>query len=360
MKSTLFRGLCALAIAGGLLPASRALAQEKTAEQVFKNITALKGVPADQVLPAMQFMSASLGVECQFCHVQGKMELDEKKPKQTAREMIAMTNAINKNHFEGHREVTCNTCHHGAGHPAGIPPVTESDAPEHAGPPPAPAAAPTVTADQILEKYLTAVGGADAVKKVTTRVMTGTILAGGREMPIEIYSKAPYKRVSISKMGNGMSYTAFDGTAGWLGNTGRPARDMSAAESDASKLDASIYFAADVKTIFQQLRTARPAKIGDVQCLQLVGLRKDMPPVRLYFDPNTGLLARMTRYIETPVGQLPTQIDYADYRAVDGVKIPFQWTLSRPNGRFTIKVSDVKQNVDVDDAKFAKPSGQVN
>ncbi len=71
---------------------------------------------------------------------------------------------------------------------------------------------------------------------------------------------------------------------------------------------------------------------------------------------QTGLLVRMVRYIETPLGDNPTQIDYSDYRDVDGVKVPFRWTLSRPNGRFTIQVKDVKQNVPVDDAKFAKPA----
>ncbi len=105
--------------------------EPKTAEQVFKNITELKGTPADQLVPAMTFIAASLGVECTFCHVEGKMELDDKETKKTARQMIAMTAAINKNSFGGKREVTCYSCHHGAHHPAGTPPVLESDLPAH-------------------------------------------------------------------------------------------------------------------------------------------------------------------------------------------------------------------------------------
>jgi hypothetical protein len=77
--------------------------------------------------------------------------------------------------------------------------------------------------------------------------------------------------------------------------------------------------------------------------------------VRLYFDQSSGLLLRQVRYTDTPVGRNPTQIDYADYREVDGVKVPFRWTLARPNGRFTIQITELKQNVPVDDAKFAKP-----
>jgi hypothetical protein len=76
----------------------------------------------------------------------------------------------------------------------------------------------------------------------------------------------------------------------------------------------------------------------------------------LYFDEQSGLLLRLVRYGDTALGLLPTQIDYADYRETSGVKIPYRWTLARPNGRFTIQVSDVQQNVPVDDAKFAKPA----
>ena len=330
-------------------------AETKTAEQVYKNIKALTGTPADQVEPAMQFIAESLGVQCSYCHVQGKLELDEKKPKQTAREMIQMTNEINKGHFNERREVTCNSCHHGAAHPAAIPAVRETDEPERRAGMRAPAG-PNVTADQILEKYVAALGGAEAIKKVTSRVETGSVLMGARETPIEVYAKAPNLRVSIMHMGDRESITAFDGKAGWLGNTGRPVREMSAAEADAAGLDAQLNLALDLATVFQRFRVGRPAKIGDTQCLTLMGTRPGLPPVELYFDEQTGLLVRMVRYIESPLGRNPTQIDYADYREVDGVKVPFRWTMARPNGRFTVQIKEVKQNVPVDDAKFAKPA----
>jgi outer membrane lipoprotein-sorting protein len=331
-------------------------ARGETAEQHFKNIQSLKGVPADQLLPAMQFMSTSLGVECTFCHVQGKMDLDEKKPKQTAREMIAMTNAINKDSFGGHREVTCYSCHHGSEHPAGTPQVLTADMPEHSEKPSTPTAGQPLTADQILTKYVAALGGEDAIRKVTSRVETGVILAGGQETPIDVYAKAPNKRASMMHMPNADSITAYDGTAGWLGNTGKPARDMSPAESDAFKLDSDLYLPLDMKTVFQQVRTGRPEKVNDVQCVTLIGTRPDQPPVRFYFDEHSGLLVRQVRYTENPLGRMPTQIDYADYKNVDGVQVPLRWTLARPNGRFTIQIKDVKQNVPVDDTKFVKPS----
>lgn len=331
----------------------------KTAEQVFKNIVELKGTPADQLVPAMQFITASLGVECDFCHVPGKMDLDDKPHKKTAREMMAMMAGINKANFGGHLEVTCNTCHHGSAHPAGTPAVLETDAPPHAAPPPPAAGAVPPTVDEIVAKYIAALGGAEAIQKATSRVEKGSIQVGGNESPIEVTAKAPNKRISASQMGQGASYTAFDGSTGWLGGTGRPAREMSAAESAAAGLDAEFYLALRLKEIFPQLRVGRPEEIAGTQCQTLIGSGPGRPPVRLYFDTATGLLVRVVRFAETPLGRNPTQIDYADYRDAGGVKIPFRWTLARPNGRFTIQIADVQTNVPVDDTKFAKPDGLV-
>lgn len=360
MRNETIARLCAAGLAiGGCVALGQAPPEAKTAEQVFKNIQTLKGMPADQLIPAMQFISASLGVECAFCHVQGKMDLDEKKAKKTAREMIVMMNAINKDHFAGHRDVTCYSCHHGASHPAGTPPVLETDAgEEHGGLKPDAPEAPKVTADQIVDRYVAAVGGADAARAVSSRVETGSILAGGHESPIEVIAKAPNKRISIMRMPNGESITAFDGRIGWLGNTGRPVREMSTAEADAAGLDADFTLALDLKTVFNELRVGRPEKVGDIQCQTLLGVRPGQPPVRLFFDEKSGLLVRMVRFAETPLGRNATQIDYADYRAVDGVQVPLRWTLARPNGRFTIQIKDVKQNVPVDDSRFAKPAGE--
>ena len=327
------------------------------AEAVYKNIVQLKGTPADQLMPAMQFISASLGVQCDFCHVAGKMEADDKAAKKTARQMMAMQAAINKDAFQGRLQVTCFSCHRGAEHPVSSPPVLDSDAPARPATPAAPASgAAAITPDQIIEKYVTALGGADAIRKISSRVMKGVIQTGGSETPIELFTKAPNKRISIS---NGQSFTAFDGTSGWMGNTGRPAREMSAAESEAAGLDAEFALALRLKEIFPQIRRGRPETIAGVECELLNATRPGRPPVRLYFDKNSGLLVRMVRYAETPVGRNATQIDYADYREMDGVKSPFRWTLSRANGRFTIQVKEAKNNVAVEDAKFVKPSGEV-
>jgi len=334
-------------------------AESKTADQVYKNILELKGTPADQLLPAMQFISSSLGVDCAFCHVQGKPEADDKGPKKTARNMMAMTTRINKASFGGRQQITCYSCHRGSARPVNTPPVQESDAPARTMAPAAPPAGTAPTVDQIVDKYVAALGGADAIRKVTSRAMKGAILVGGNQTPIDLFTKAPNKRISISHMPSGNSITAFDGAVGWLGATGRPAREMSAAEAAAAGLDAEFYFALRLKELFPQLRRARPEEIGVVECEVLNAAGPGRPAVRLYFDRQSGLLLRIVRYADTPVGRNPTQIDYADYREADGVKIPFRWTLARPNGRFTIQLAEVKSNVEVDDAMFAKPAGEV-
>jgi hypothetical protein len=253
-------------------------------------------------------------------------------------------------------QVTCFSCHRGALRPVNTPPVLDSDAPARPGLVPLAPAASAVTVDQIVDKYVAALGGAEAIRKITSRIMKGTIAVGGSEMPIELFTKAPNKRVSIS---NGQSFTAFDGTAGWMGSTGRPARDMSAAESEAAGLDAEFSLALRLKEIFPQLRRGRPETIAGVECETLNGTGPGRPPVRLYFDRNSGLLLRMVRYTETPVGRNATQIDYADYRELDGVKSPFRWTLSRTNGRFTIQIAEARNNAVIDDARFLKPDGDV-
>ncbi len=344
-------------------PAQATAAVPKKAEEQFKNIQVLKGIPADQLIPAMQFITASLGVECQFCHVEGAFEKDDKKPKQTARKMMEMMFAINKDNFDGHREVTCYSCHRGSTDPVGTPLVmTEGpkqgmgeavkpekaeggDAKEASGP----------TANQLLDKYLQAVGGAAAIEKITSRVMKGTITFGDRNVSIDIYSKDPDRRISYTHTPDGDSVTAFDGHEGWMGFPGRPAREMHGPDIDAAAMDADLHFAANLKGMFSEAQVRGTEKIGDHDAFVVIGQREGKPPLQLYFDEQSGLLVRLVRYGETPLGRLPTQIDYADYREAGGVKIPYRWTLARPSGRFTIQISEVKENVPVDDAKFAKP-----
>jgi photosynthetic reaction center cytochrome c subunit len=330
----------------------------KRAGEAFKNIQVLKDIPADGLIPAMQFITASLGKECEFCHVQGAFEKDDKEPKKTARAMIEMMLAINRDNFHGHREVTCYTCHRGSADPLATPPVMTAEVRPEAEMEPAENATSGPPADQLFEKYLKAIGGAAAVEKIDSRAMKGTITFGDRNVPIDIYGKAPDKRISITHTPDGDSITAFDGHEGWLGAPKRPVREMHGPDIDAAAMDADLHFPAHLKNMFTETEIRGTEKIGDEEAVLVVGQREGKPALHLYFDEKSGLLVRLVRFAETPLGRLPTQIDYADYREAGGTKIPFRWTLARPSGRFTIQISKVEENVPVDDAKFEKPPAE--
>jgi hypothetical protein len=326
----------------------------KTAAQQFKNIEVLKDIPAEQLIPAMQFISASLGVECEYCHVHGAFEKDDKKPKLLARKMITMMMAINKDNFEGHREVTCYSCHRGTTDPIATPVIRAEDTPPMEEPEES-AKAALPSAEQLLDKYLAAVGGAPALQKITSRVAKGSASFAGQKVPVDVYAKAPDKRLSVMHLKDGDSVTAFDGQQGWLSLPSRT-HMMSAAENAAASIDADFYFPLDVKTRYKKFRVEPGEKIDGHETYLVIGRNEGQPPLRLYLDTQTGLLARLVRYAETPLGRNPTQIDYADYRETDGVKIPYRWTLARPGNRFTIQVEQMQQNVPVDDGKFVVPA----
>jgi photosynthetic reaction center cytochrome c subunit len=360
--------LCGLALSTGLAiagakaqssPAPQSSAP-KLAEEQFKNIKVLKGVPADQIFPSMQFITASLGVECEYCHVRGDrgldFEKDDKKTKVTARKMMEMMFAINKENFEGHRDVTCYSCHRGAADPVATPIITDEEPKPEAERGKAPGDAKPVfpPADQLLDKYLAGIGGQAALEKVTSRVEKGKINANGQQLPIEVYAKAPDKRISIMHLPNGESITAFDGKQGWLSNAGHP-HMMTAAENDAVRIDSDLYFAVHVKNLYKKFTVVAGEKIDGHDTYLVLGRNEGQPPLRLYLDQQTGLLLRLVRYAETALGRNPTQIDYGDYRDAEGVRIPYRWTLARPGNRFTIQLDQVQQNVPVEDARFTPP-----
>jgi photosynthetic reaction center cytochrome c subunit len=328
----------------------------KTAEQQFKNIKVLKSIPAGQLIPSMQFMAASLGVECEFCHVEHQMEKDDKKTKETARKMIAMELEINDENFGDHVVVTCFTCHRGTTKPVGVPVILSEGAKNMRAPESEEAEAANLPkAEQVLQKYLAAVGGADALMKIKSRVQTGKISAFGGQYPIEVYSEAPEKRVSITHPPSGASVTAFNGQAGWMSIPNGVHR-MSAAEGEAARIDADLYFPAHVASAYKEFKVHTGEQIDGHDTVMVSATAPGKPSLRMYFGAQSGLLARLIRYLETPLGNLPAQVDYGDYRDADGVKIPFRWTLGRPSGSFMIQIDRVQQNVAVDEKLFVSPA----
>jgi photosynthetic reaction center cytochrome c subunit len=327
----------------------------KTAAQQFKNIQILKDIPADQLIPSMQFITASLGVDCEFCHVERAFDKDDKKPKQFARHMMEMMFNINKENFEGKRWVTCYTCHQGSPKPPSIPMITEKEKAPEMMVEETMSATGNPAAATLLDSYLAAAGGADALKKITSRVAKGTVTAfGDQKMAVDIYAKAPDQRVSVMHMKEGESVTAYNGKVGWLSVPGR-VHMMNAQESFGARMDADLAFPANVKGLYTKWESKPGEKIDGHETWLVIGEKEGEPPLRLYLDQKSGLLARLVRYVDSPLGYNPTQIDYTDYRAADGVKVPYRWTVARPGNRFTIQLEQLQQNVPVDDAKFVPP-----
>ncbi len=328
----------------------------KNTEEVFKNIQVLKGVPSSQLIPAMEFMASSLGVECGFCHMEGHFEKDDKKAKQTARNMMKMMFSLNQNNFGGRREVTCYSCHRGARNPNATPVVDAEMQPEVATASEAqrlPTNLPT--ASQLIEGYIRALGGAAAIEKITTRMEKGTGNFHGKSATFEIFTQAPGKQALVRHLPDGDTVAAFDGQAGWFSFPGRPTRGMQNSDMEAARMDADLQFALHIREMFPELRVEYPETIDARQTYVLFCIREGRPPVKLYFDEPSGLLVRLVRYSEAPLGRSPTQIDYADYRDVDGVQIPFRVISSEPGNRSTLQIDSVQQNVPIDDARFAKP-----
>jgi hypothetical protein len=331
---------------------------DKKAGEFFKNVQVLKDVPEDQLIPAMQFITSSLGVQCEYCHVEKAFDKDDKKPKQTARKMMQMMFAIDTNDFEGQRAVTCYSCHRGSPKPLAIPVIAESQPrllneaaqPEQANPPNLP------KTDEIVQKYIAALGGVTAISKLSSIAEKGTFQAGGRQFPVEIFKKSPDHIATITHFPNGDSATVFDGDSGWSSSPGRPLRPMTPADIDASRMDADLHLSLGLTKLRGELKVERSAKIDDQDALMISAQRPGQPPVEMYFDTQTNLLTRLVRYAESPLGRNPTQIDYSDYRDVAGVKVPFQWTSATPTGRFSIHLESAQANIAVPNDKFQKPA----
>jgi photosynthetic reaction center cytochrome c subunit len=371
-RTTILRvlGTTVLCLLGGLLAKGQARPEPppRMAEQVFKNIQVLKGIPVNQFMATMGFFSASVGMNCTDCHgleSAGNWEkyADDTPVKRTARAMIGMMNAINKSYFGGRRVVTCYSCHRGGERPD----VTPSIADLYGPPPPkepdqmvgGPAKGPS--ADQILDKYIQALGGAQRLASLASFAAKGTYQGYADEKhALEIFAKAPGQLTTIVHTPGGDTTTTYDGRAAWIAappaDKPVPMLDLTGGDLDSARLDAALAFPTRIKQALTQWRAGYPAVIDD-RAVQLVqGTSDGRYPVNLYFDSQSGLLVRQVRYSESPVGLSPTQIDYADYREVSGVKMPFKWTVSWLDGRSTIELSEVQPNASIDAAKFARPA----
>jgi hypothetical protein len=342
-------------------------------EQAFKNVTVLKGIPVDEFMDTMGFISASTNYNCIDCHVEPKVEGDwgvfaEETPrKATARRMILMVQDINKTNFGGARVVTCYTCHRNV---QGAPKITPSLADQYGEPPPVDPneveirrqAPDAPSADQIFDKYLQAVGGAQKAAALTSVVFKGAYQGYAEpKAAVDIYVKAPNQRTMIVHTDAGDRTTTCDGSNGWIA---APAMDKpfpviryNGGDLDALRLDAVLSFPAGIKQAITKPLVGS-SSIEDKDMVVVQGTASGgRSPVKLYFDKQSGLLVRQVRYAETIIGRVPIQVDYSDYRDVAGagVKLPFHVITTWTDGRSDVLLTSAVTNVAIDAAKFHEP-----
>ncbi len=383
------------------LPPTVANMKGKTAGQFYKNVKVLNNIPADEILPVMEYFITALGVGCPYCHTIGKFDLDDKREKKVARNMMKMTLALNSTVFDGKREITCFTCHRGL--PKGAPTfvfpgekapaeptaaeifptvpvrnitIDSTMAPEPPAPPAppkpgAPAPAPLPAADDVFGKYTQALGGKAAIGKITSLVEKGTVdmlvpppptppgappgppPAMGT-VPAESYHKAPNKGVlSVQFPGRGPTMVGYDGDIGWH-NT--PIREDTGGELVLVQEMAELFPALNFKDDHKNVQVDATEKIGGRDVYRVVGARRDGSTIdRVYFDAQTGLLVRSYTTMQSSLGAFPEETTFEDYRDVSGVKVPFTIHLASPEGDRTYKWAQVDANASVEDAKFTKP-----
>ena len=333
-----------------LVAASTSFAQQQTAEQRFKNIQVFKGLPATQLDPTMAFISGSLGVRCNHCHVVGGFDKDDKPTKQTARRMIQMVRDLNKGSFNGQGAVTCFTCHRGKPKPISIP-VVGSNLWAPASPSPTPEALPSVK--QILDRYVEALGGAKALEKIKTRTAKGSrIGADGVLVPEEVHQKAPDKLLTITSYPNVVFSNGFNGTAVWGHSSREGATPLPEQLVAQLKRDAVFYKELKTEELYSNLTVLERIPIRDTEAYVIQATPVDGPVEKLFFDVKTGLLLRRYTESDTGLGKLPLQMDYEDYRVVDGIKQPFLIHWSMPGRTWGRKIEEMKQNIQLDDAQF--------
>jgi hypothetical protein len=339
----------------------------KTAEQVYKNIQVFKGTPAEQITPTMRVIARDLGVTCEFCHEEADRSADSLETKETARSMIAMMRDINKNSFGGNQQVTCVTCHNGHSDPVNIPTLPPF-AVAVLGPGDEVKAPMLPTVDQVLAKFVQALGGEQALRGVSSMVVTGTrqgynpgAAALPPAVPIERYWKAPGLSVTIAHPANGVNSNGFDGTAAWTQDARGRVTQVAGIAASRIKRDADFYWVLNLKQQYQRMTVTGTEKIGDHDAYAVVAVPQGESPEWFYFDKLSGLLLRHQVLSPSAVGNVPMATDYDSYRdAGNGIKLPFVIQTvgpSRPDC-VLITVDKVQLNAAIDNSKFAKPESK--
>jgi hypothetical protein len=341
------------------------------AGDAFKNVTTstLKELSVDDFVASMGVIAAGLGLDCADCHPNaGTDRVDwsiDTPQKRTARRMIEMVATINRTQFGGAQMVTCWTCHHGRQTPATSVMLDNwYDAPNSEVDDLVVPGLNQPTPDQVFDKYLEALGGAQRLATLTSWVSTGVSIgyaAIGGNAVFNTYAKAPNQHATLITFRDNPqrpnSVWAFNGRQGWIKTPRGLLQDYELVgdELDGQRFEAQLAFPGQIKQILTGWRVGLPRIIGDRSYAVVQGNGPRGFLGTLYFDRDTGLLKRVVRYGPSPIGRVLTQLDYGDYREVSGIKFPFEVTFSWLDGRYTAKLSSVQVNVPIEEARFGQP-----
>lgn len=219
-----------------------------------------------------------------------------------------------------------------------------------------PAKMPTV--QEILAKYVQALGGREANEKIKSRMMKGTmeISPMGIKGDFESYTAAPNKSITRSMLaGIGEMVEGFDGQTAWAINPLQGNRDKQGEELEQSKLINNFYRETNLAKLYPKMELKGTEKVGEKDAYVVVGTPENLPAETFYFDTQSGLLLRQDSTVISPEGKMPTKTFYEDVRDIDGVKLPFKMRTVMPQFEIIVTTTEIKHNVAVDDSKFAKP-----
>lgn len=326
--------------------------QVETAGQKFKSIKVLHDMPADQMGKVMNMFSASLGVDCKFCHTSndGDYEKEGVENKETARKMIKMVFDLNKTQFNGRPEINCNTCHHGISHPqpgfplgASKPVLAKPAQPEKA-----------ILADAVIAKYEIALGGRSKLDKQGARTITSLRVEpdGKTTEPETIWLKDGMYRSDLA-YGKYIVTELFDGTSGRKFGNGSPI-ELKSDEAEQIKREAQLLSGVSLKTIYPKMEFRSVERIDGKEVNYFVATTSGNVRERLYFDAMSGLLVRRSVSTPTIFGGFVYQVDYADYKDLGGAKIATTMKYAVPNMSWTRRISSVNTAA-IDDAIFVLP-----
>ena len=355
-------------------------ASEKTVGETYKNIQVLtdfKNAPANELIGTMQFMSGSLAVSCNYCHVaeSGPFESDANRTKLKAREMIKMMRVINEANFGGRQEVTCNTCHRGSPQPIGTPrpwyksaeqvaaylkarPLPTPGNPSAAGAtssPPAEAATVLPDVEQVMGNYRKAVG-ANGVKSIRISATSAAAL-GVAPVPLEVIAVFPDKFLLTSIARGIENKSILNGDRGWRvtpqGSTPLPA---AALQGFMGRI-APLIFPVKYEKPTAPRKVTGLEKIGD-KTYYVVESHTATESQRLYFDVQTGLLFKARNEVTTWFGSKVEETTFEDYRDLNGVKMPHLITNHFMEDQQIFKIAEIQTNIDVDPARFEPPAAK--